>query len=176
MTLRLRREPGAVRVTNRSAEGTKEVFFDDGRLTVYTSDRNFYARTEIPKGVDSMLEFAVEQVEVEVPLLDFVSANIADHMLADADEVRYLEKSLIRDRIYHHIGIRSSEVDIQLWVAAEGRLLPGKLVITSKWEGGAPRFVAFFEWDTAPKFTNDLFEFKPPEGAIEIEFLSDLER
>ena len=176
VTLRLRREPGAVRVTNQRAEGTTEVYFDDGRLAVYTSDRNYYAQTEIPKGVDSMLEFTVDQDGVEVPLLDFISANIADDMLADADEVRYLEKSLIRDRIYHHIGIRSSEVDVQIWVAAEGRPLPGKLVITSKWEGGAPRFVAFFEWDTAPEFASDLFEFEPPEGAIEIGFLSDVQR
>ncbi len=176
VTLRLRRDPAAVRVTNRSAQSTHEVFFDDGQLTVYTSDRNYYARTQIPKGVDSMLEFAVDQVEVEVPLLDFISANIADHMLEDADEVRYLEKSLIRDELYHHIGIRSSEVDVQIWVAAEGRPLPGKLVITSKWEGGAPRFVGFFDWDTAPSFADDLFEFEPPEGAIEIDFLFEVER
>jgi hypothetical protein len=109
-------------------------------------------------------------------VLDFISANIADDMLADADEVRYLEKSLIRDRIYHHIGIRTSETDVQIWVAAEGRPLPGKLVISSKWEGGAPRFVAFFEWDTAPEFASDLFKFEPPEGAIEIGFLSDVQR
>jgi hypothetical protein len=49
-------------------------------------------------------------------------------------------------------------------------------VITSKWEGGAPRFVAFFEWDTTPTFSDDLFEFEPPEGAIEIDFLSDIQR
>jgi len=176
VTLRLRRQPGAVRVSNHKAEGTTEVYFDDGRLAVYTSDRNYYAQTEIPKDVDSMLEFAVDQVGVEVPLLDFVSANIADHMLADADEVSYLEKSLIRDKLYHHIGIRSSEVDVQIWVAVEGRPLPGKLVITSKWEGGAPRFVAFFNWDTAPTFSGNLFEFEPPDGAIEIDFLSDVQR
>jgi hypothetical protein len=162
VTLRLRREPGSVRVTNQRAEGTTEVYFDEGRLAVYTSDRNYYAQTEIPKGVDSMLEFTVDQDGVEVPLLDFISANIADDMLADADEVRYLEKSLIRDRIYHHIGIRTSETDVQIWVAAEGRPLPGKLVISSKWEGGAPRFVAFFEWDTAPEFASDLFKFSCP--------------
>jgi len=176
VTLRLRREPGAVRVTNRSAEGTKEVYFDDGRLSVYTSDGNYYAQTEITKSVDSMFEFAVDRAGVEVPLLDFISANIADHMLEDADEVRYLETSLIRDKTYHHIGVRSSEVDVQIWVATEGRPLPGKLAISSKWEGGAPRFVAFFEWDTAPTFPRDLFEFEPPQGAVEIDFLSDVQR
>ena len=176
VTLSLRRNPAGIRVTNRSVEATREVVFNDGALSVFTSDGNYYARTEIQSSVETFFEYAVERAGVDVPLLDFISANVADHMLEDADEVRYLEKSLIRDKVYHHIGIRSAEIDVQVWVAAEGPPLPGKLSITSKWEGGAPRFVAFFEWDTAPSFTDDLFEFEPPEGAIEIDFLSDVER
>ena len=66
--------------------------------------------------------------------------------------------------------------DVQIWIASEGRPLPGKLVISSKWEGGSPRFVAFFKWDTDPAFEPDLFTFDPPDGAVRIEFLSDLQQ
>ncbi len=173
VTLRLRREPGSIRITNRNAENTKEIFFDDGSLSVYSTSDNFYAQTEIPKGVDSMLDFAVNEVGIEAPLLDFVSANVADGLLRDADEVRYLDTSLIRDEIFHHIGIRSRDVDVQIWIASEGRPLPGKLVISSKWEGGSPRFVAFFKWDTDPAFPRDLFRFDPPDGAVAVEFHLD---
>ncbi len=176
VTLRLRRQPGSIRITNRNSEDTKEIFFDDGLLNVYSSSDNFYAQTEIPKGVESMLEFAVNEVGIEAPLLDFVSANIADDFLQDADEVRYLGTSLIRDEIFHHIGIRSQDVDVQIWIASEGRPLPGKLVISSKWEGGSPRFVAFFKWDTAPTFSRNLFRFEPPGDAIEVEFLHNLQQ
>lgn len=175
VTLSLRRNPAGIRVTNRSVEATREVVFNDGALSVFTSDGNYYARTEIQGSVETFFEYAVERAGVEVPLLDFISANVADHMLEDADEVRYLEKSLIRDKVYHHIGIRSAEIDVQVWVAAEGPPLPGKLSITSKWEGGAPRFVAFFDWDTAPEFSDDLFDFTPPDDAVEIDFLADVE-
>jgi hypothetical protein len=65
---------------------------------------------------------------------------------------------------------------MQIWIASEGRPLPGKLVISSKWEGGSPRFVAFFKWDTDPAFEPDLFTFDPPDGAVRIEFLSDLQQ
>ena len=171
VTLRLRREPGSIRITNRDAENTKEIYFDDGTLSVYSIDDNFYAQTDIPKGVESMLDFAVNEVGIDAPLLDFVSANVADGLLKDADEVRYLDTSLIRDEIYHHIGIRSPDVDVQIWIASEGRPLPGKLVISSKWEGGSPRFVAFFKWDTSPDFQRGLFKFDPPDDAVEIDFL-----
>ncbi len=176
VTLRLRREPGSIRITNRNAENTKEIFFDDGLLSVYNTNDNFYAQTNIPKGVESMLDFAVNEVGIEVPLLDFVSANVADGFLRDADEVRYLDTSLIRDEIFHHIGIRTADVDIQIWVASKGRPLPGKLVISSKWEGGSPRFVGFFKWDTDPTFPRDLFRFDPPGDAIEVEFLHNLQQ
>jgi hypothetical protein len=123
-----------------------------------------------------MLDFAVNELGIDAPLLDFVSANVADGLLQDADEVRYLETSLIRDEIFHHVGIRSQDVDVQIWIASEGRPLPGKLVISSKWEGGSPRFVAFFEWDADPEFPHDLFEFDPPSNAVAVEFLHDLQQ
>ncbi len=171
VTLRLRREPASIRITNRNSEDTKEIFFDAGLLSVYNTNNNFYARTKIPQDVDSMLDFAVNEVGIDAPLLDFVSANIADDLLQDAEDVQYLGTSLIRDEIFHHIGIRTADVDMQIWVASEGRPLPGKLVISSKWEGGSPRFVAFFKWDTAPDFQRGLFKFDPPDDAVEIDFL-----
>jgi len=169
--LQLRREPASIRITNRNSEDTKEIFFDAGLLSVYNTNNNFYAQTKIPQDVDSMLDFAVNEVGIDAPLLDFVSANIADDLLQDAEDVQYLGTSLIRDEIFHHIGIRTADVDMQIWVASEGRPLPGKLVISSKWEGGSPRFVAFFKWDTSPDFQRGLFKFDPPDDAVEIDFL-----
>lgn len=173
--LRLQRQPAAVRISNRKSEGTTEIFFDDGRLSVYNDRDNFYAQTEIPKSVDSMLSYAVNEVDIEAPLLDFVSSNIAGDLINGADEIRHLGTSLIRETTFHHIAIRSSEVDVQLWIAAEGQPLPGKLVISSKWEAGSPRFVAFFDWETDPDFSPDLFRFDPPNDAIEIGFIADLQ-
>jgi hypothetical protein len=175
VSLRLRRNPGAIHITNRDTENTKEIFFADGLLSVFSKKDNFYAQREIPKGVQAMLDFAVNEVGIEAPLLDFVSANIADDLIKDAEAVRYLGTSLIRDEVFHHIGIRSPDVDVQLWIATKGPPLPGKLVITSKWEGGSPRFVAFFEWKINPDLPSNAFKFEPPDGAVAVEFLLDLE-
>jgi hypothetical protein len=175
VTLRLRR-PGSVRITNRDSEHTREVFFDNGLITVYNTERNMYAQTEIPIGVVSALDFAVNEVGIEVPLLDFISKDVAGHLSSDADEMSYLGTSLIRGEIFHHIGMRLPEVDVQIWIASTGRPLPGKVSISSKWEGGSPRFVAFLDWDTDPNIPGDSFNFDPPEGAIEIDFLMDAQR
>jgi hypothetical protein len=63
---------------------------------------------------------------------------------------------------------------MQLWIAAEGPPLLRKMAMAYKWEGGAPRFVAFLSWDANPEFSSDLFGFVPPEGATEIKFIPKL--
>jgi hypothetical protein len=113
-------------------------------------------------------------MDIDVPLLDFVSANIADDLLKDAEAVRYLDTSLIHNELFHHIGIRLPDVDVQLWIATKGRPLPKKLVITSKWEGGSPRFVALFNWNINPNLSNTSFRFDPPDDAVAVKFLIDL--
>ena len=169
VTMRMRR-PDAMRITNRDAETTKEIYFGSGVLTVYSQTHNFYAQHDIPAGVDAAARFAVDELGIDAPMLDFVSSDVAAHLKEDAESITYLGLSRFRDMTYHQIGIRTAEADLQLWIAAEGPPLPGKMAISAKWEGGSPRSVFFFSWDTDPDFGVESFTFEPPAGATEIEF------
>jgi hypothetical protein len=164
------RRPDAMRITNRDAETTKEIYFGSGVLTVYSQTDNFYAQHDIPAGVDAAARFAADEIGIDAPVLDFVSGDVAAHLQEDAESISYLGLSRFRGMTYHHIGIRAAEVDLQFWVAAEGPPLPRKMAISSKWEGGSPRSVFFFSWDTNPDFGRDSFSFEPPDGATKIEF------
>ncbi|MEH6581169.1 MAG: DUF2092 domain-containing protein [Halioglobus sp.] len=172
VTLRVSK-PDTLRLTNRTAESNKEVFFGNGVLTVYSETAGFYAQHALPVGLDAAVEFAVNEVGIDAPVLDLISSNAAAHLTEDAESVDYLGLSLFRGRQYHHIGIRAPEIDIQLWVSSDGPPLPGKMAISSKWEAGSPRSVFFFDWNTNPKIEPGSLGFEPPANAIEIEF--DLE-
>lgn len=175
VTMRMSR-PNAMRITNRNAESIQEIYFGEGVLTVYSQTHNFYAQHELPAGVDAAASFAVNELGIDAPMLDFISSDVASHLLADAESVEYMGLSRFRGMIYHHIGIRTAEVDLQLWVAAEGLPLPGKMAISSKWEGGSPRSVFFFSWDTKPDFGRDSFSFEPPAGSTRIGFNLDMDQ
>lgn len=162
--------PDAMRITNRDAETTMEIYYGDGVITVYNEARNFYAQHEAPEGVNAAVSFAVNELNIEAPVLDFISNDVGKLLTEDAESVTYLGESRFRGDLYDHIGIRTDEVDIQVWVAAEGPPLPGKLAISAKWEGGAPRSVFFFDWDTNPEFDRQSFGFRPPADATRIEF------
>jgi hypothetical protein len=168
-TLRIRK-PDLVRITNRTSEDTKDLFFDSSVLTVYTQSKNLYGQTEIPGGAKAALDYAVNDMGIDLPMLDFVSGNVAETLLANATDVMYLGTSLIRGSVYEHIVIRTPDIDIQLWIATEGPPLPGKMSLSAKWDGGSPRTVVFMDWNITPDFPNHALQFEPPEGAIKIKF------
>jgi hypothetical protein len=175
VTMRMSR-PDAMRITNQNAESTQEIYYGEGVLTVYSQTHNFYAQHALPEGVGAAASFAVNELGIDAPMLDFVSNDVASHLLADAESVEYMGLSRFRGMTYHHIGVRTAEVDLQFWVAAEGPPLPGKMAIRSKWEAGSPRSVFFFSWDTDPDFDRKSFSFEPPAGATKIEFELDLDQ
>ncbi len=164
------RKPDSVRITNRTSEDVKELFFGSGVLTVYTQSKNFYGQTEIPEGVETALDYATNEMGIDAPMLDFVTGKVAERLTADATDVEYIGTSLIRGHIYEHVVIRTPEIDIQLWIAAEGLPLPGKMALSAKWGGGSPRTVVFMDWDTDPDIPSGALKFEPPDGAIEISF------
>ena len=162
-------KPDSVRITNRTAEEVKELYFKSNELTIYTEPKNFYGQIQFPEETTNGLEYAVEELDIDVPMMDFVREDVAERMLATATEVIYIGRSLVRDNEYEQIVIRTPEVDVQMWIATEGPPLPGKMALSAKWDGGSPRTVVFMKWDTAPDFPDDVFDFEPPDGAVKID-------
>jgi hypothetical protein len=170
VTVRVRR-PATMRLTNEGADSGWDLYFHRGSLVLHSFPQNYYARAKAPESIPEGVEHAISELGIDAPLMDLLVANISKELISEASEVRLLGAGLIKGVRHHHIGIRTPEVDIQLWVAHNGRPLPGKIVITSKWEGGAPRFTGFLTWETTPRLSGDWWVFDAPEGAIEVPFI-----
>ena len=165
--------PGSMRAYSFDGVASKGLYFHDGLLTVFNSENKLYAQASIPKELDAALEFALEELGVEAPLMDLIFQDVSIHLIGSDETILYLtDKSRIGGTDCHHLAIRGAESDVQLWVEEGDRPLPRKIMITSKWEGGSPRFIANLQWETDPKFEPGLFEFKAPEGAVKIEFVT----
>ena len=166
--------PGSMRAYSFDGVATKGLYFHDGLLTVYNSESKLYAQASIPKEIEAAMEFALEELGVEAPLMDLIYQNASAHLIGSDETILYLtDKSRIGGTDCHHLAIRGAESDVQLWVEEGDRPLPRKIMITSKWEGGSPRFIANLSWETDPKFKPGFFEFKAPEGATKIEFTTE---
>ena len=166
------KRPGSMLITSADGEATKGFYFHDGLFTFFNSATRLYGQADIPKDIESAMEFALNELGVEAPLLDLIYKDASTHLLTSGDTILYLtDKARVDNADCHHLVIRGAEVDVQLWVEEGDRPLTRRLMITSKWEGGSPRFVANLDWDTNPKFKPGFFEFKAPEDATKIEFI-----
>lgn len=172
VTMRVRR-PDAMRLTMRDASGVKELYFADGVLTFYNGEDNFYAQTDSPGSISEAADFSVHTVGIDAPMLDFLATSVAERLEKNAQEIQHLGTALMRGKAYQQVAIRLAEIDVQIWIAAEGKPLPGKMTLSAKWKGGAPRTVMFFDWDTAPDLPSGSLQFIPPKEASPIEFALD---
>jgi hypothetical protein len=165
--------PGSLHIDSFDGETKKSLYFNKGQLTVYNSTTNLYAQASIPDDIEAAVEFALEELGIEAPLLDMIYKDASVHLLGSDETILYLtNKARVGEADCHHLAIRGSEVDVQLWVEEGDRPVVRKLMIMSKWEGGSPRFMANLHWDTSPKFEPGLFEFKAPKDATKIEFVT----
>jgi hypothetical protein len=165
--------PGSMRITSFDGVDKKDIYFFQGTLTVFSSDSSFYAQASIPKELEAAADFALEELGVDAPLMDLVYRDVSAQLLGSDDSIIYLaDKSRVAGVNCHHIVIRGPEVDLQMWVEEGERPVPRKIVMTSKWESGSPRFTAHLAWDTAPQINTDVFKFTVPQGAIDIGFVS----
>ncbi len=166
--------PGSLHISSFDGESKKSLYFNQGQLTVYGSTKNLYAQASIPDDIDAAIEFALEDLDIEAPLLDMIYKDTSTHLLGSDETILYLtDKARIGGADCHHLAIRGPEVDVQLWVEEGDRPVVRKIMIMSKWEGGSPRFMANLQWDTNPKFEPGLFDFKAPKDAMKVEFVTE---
>ena len=164
--------PGSLHISRFDGAETQHLFVDGDSMTLYDTSRGFYASTEVPEGIEAAMGYALEELAIEAPLMDLLHHDVFSYLAGTSDSVLYLsDKSRVDGVDCHHIAIRDAEVDIQICVEEGQRPLPRQLILTSKWEGGAPRFVARLYWNLEPDFSEDTFNFVPPEGVSQIDFL-----
>ncbi len=170
LTIKIDR-PGSIYVEKFDGLYTRKIYIHKGNLTIFNTENNFYARAEVPEDIENAMQYALDELDLETPLSEFLFADSAIGLISDQDTVLYLsDKSRIRGVDCHHLAVRGAEIDLQLWVEEGDNPAPRKISMTMKWEGGSPRHTALLEWaaaDLDPK----IFDFKAPEGAQEIRFV-----
>ena len=164
--------PGSMFIEKFDGLHTKKIYIHNGKLTVFNSGKNFYARAEVPENIQDAMQYAMEEFELDTPLAELFFADSAVALITEQDTLLYLtDKSRISGVDCHHIAVRGAEIDLQLWVEEGDSPAPRKMIMTMKWEGGSPRQTALMEWTSTSDLDPKVFDFEAPEGAQEIRFV-----
>jgi hypothetical protein len=169
--------PDRLHIEVERSDGEKSsVIFNGKDLTVYTAKNNFYSTVSKPGNVDQVIQYAVDDLKIRVPLATMLLSTLSselDNLVVSAD---YVETTTITDVPCDHVAARTSRgVDFQVWIAQGSEPLPRRVVITYIDEPGQPQFRAdLSNWNLAPEASDDLFTFTPPDGAERIQFLTEV--
>jgi hypothetical protein len=163
--------PGSLHMKQFDGESTRELYIHGGSLTLYDSAKGYYATTSVPAGLDAGMEYALEKLGIDAPLMDLVYKDSFTQLAGTTNPVIYLTgKSRVSGVYCHQLAIRVADADVQLWVQEGDPPLPRRMIITAKWDAGSPRFNAHMTWNAQPDIAPGAFEFEPPEDAVQIQF------
>ena len=157
----------------RKGELIDQIFFYDGKtLALYNPSDKVYATEPAPGTIEGLLDFAREDLGLTIPVADLVYRNAFPLLMQDVTFAVVVGKGVIGGVKCDHLLFSRPGVDFQVWVAAAGRPLPYKYVVT---DTGTPALVSITtvmsDWNVAPAASDALFTFVPPKGAKPITFM-----
>jgi hypothetical protein len=120
--------------------------------------------------VEGALDWVFEQTGTVVPLADFLYADSYERLMGGVQRGEYLGVHEAAAVPCHHLAFEQATIDWQLWIDAGKDPLPRKLVITYKTEDEVPQYsVTIRKWNLAPRLSDELFVFTPPDGSSRVD-------
>ena len=166
------RRPERLHVEYDGDERRTSVVFDGQTFTIYDAAANVYTVTDVPGSTDDALDTVFDRYGVSVPIADFFYADPYGVLIENAQSGYVVGKHPVDGVPCNHLAFSQEGIDWQIWIESGPRPVPRKLVITYKEETGEPQYIAVLSaWDFNPRLSDHYFEFEPPEGSDEIEFL-----
>lgn len=164
--------PNRLRSTFNGDERQTQTFYDGKTVTIYNPEVNMYAVTDVPPDIDGAIDTIFDKYGVSVPLADIVYADPYNILIANVIEGRWVGRHSIAGVPCNHLAFIQESVDWQIWIEDGPKPVPRQVLITYKDEPGWPQYFARLNsWDFQPQFSNDYFQFQPPVGSDEMEFL-----
>jgi hypothetical protein len=164
------KRPGKLYVSRQGAIADVEVIFNGKTLTINGKSLNIYMQIENPGTIDDAFDTMQVEIGLDAPGADLLYADPYIILSSGVVSSTYLGTDYVNGVGCHNLAFRKAKTDWQLWVRVGDTPLPMKYIITTKWVTGAPQYsVRFRDWNTAPQFEVDRFEFLAPAGARKLE-------
>ena len=166
------RRPNRLHIEYQGDERQTRAVFDGRTFTVHDLAKNVYAVTEVPPDINAAVDHIFEKYGVSVPIADFLYADPYAVLTESVYGGHLVGRHAVDGKPCHHLAFSQETIDWQIWIEDGPRPVPRKIVISYNGELGSPQYSArFTRWDFQPRVSDNLFQFQPPEGADEIDFL-----
>jgi hypothetical protein len=166
------RRPDRLRSDYNGDERRSRAVYDGRTITLYDMAVNVYAVAEVPPEIDAAVDQIFEAYGFSVPIADLVYSDPYRVLIENVESGFLVGRHSVDGTPCHHLAFSQYSIDWQIWIEDGPRPVPRKLLITYKEEPGSPQYTAILsDWDFQPNLSDHWFQFNPPIGADEIEFL-----
>jgi len=161
--------PSKIRALTQSARSSREIIYDGKTVTLYTPAQKYYSTVEFADTIGGLVGKLEERYDVEIPLSDLFLFGTPAAPLDKIESAMNAGQDFIGNELCDHYAFRQGNIDWQIWIAAGGKPLPRKIVITNRADEARPQMVSLIEWNLKPTFNDSVFKFKAPKGATKID-------
>jgi hypothetical protein len=147
-----------------------QLFYNAGQAVLYAPAQKLYARLSTAKTLDGVLD-ELEKRNVYLPVKNLLESDPYQTLAPDLKTGYVVGKVELYDAPAHHLAFTEDQAEWQLWVTGRPNPLIQVLEVIDKGRAHEPRIVVqFSDWNMNAKVEADMFTFRAPAGAKEIEF------
>lgn len=161
--------PNKLRARMSSARSERLLIFDGKTVTLVTPAQKYYSTVAFTGTLADLVEKLEERYAIELPLSDLFVWGTPLAPLDKIESAMNAGQDFIDGELCDHYAFRQGKVDWQIWIAAGGKPLPRKIVISSRADDARPQSVSLIGWNLKPSFGDATFSFTPPKGATQVE-------
>ena len=163
--------PNKLRAVMDSARSHRELFYDGKTVTLYQPAQKYYSTVEFSDNLGKLVDALEQRYNVQLPLQDLFLWGTPAAPLDKIESAMNAGQDYIDEDLCDHYAFRQGKIDWQIWITADGKPLPRKLVITNRSDEARPQSVSMIDWNLKPGFKDAVFKFTPPNGAKKIDIV-----
>ena len=121
----------------------------DGRRCTRPAQK-YYSTVEFTGTLGELVDALQAKYGVELPLSDLFVWGTPAAPLDKIESAMNAGQDFVGDDLCDHYAFRQGKIDWQIWIAAGGKPLPRKLVITNRADEARPQSVSLIDWNLKP--------------------------
>ena len=163
--------PDRLLVDGTGDDGPRKLIYDGKAAVVVLDNGKKYVSLPVPNTIEGMMHVVVGHFGVDFPLADFLTDAPDKAFLTGVTGGREVGSATIDGVPCRHLVFSQPPgIELELWLEANDRSLPRRLIVTYRSLPGEPNFVAeFFNWDFTVHPPDAEFQFEPPDGAEQLQ-------
>ena len=152
--------------------GRRGVWVNGGELSLFLFDENQYETRTVPKNLLRTIDSINGNFKFHFPAADFFYPSLTDDLINFTDSLFINEDMTVDGMTCKEIFAKTNEKEVFIWIDSETNLPRQFEIYDLGMRGIEKSYVASFSnWVADPKLPSKLFEFSPPENAVESEIL-----